>query len=267
MELEDRHVTSTPEGVSLSVVLAGAGSRVAAYTIDFLLQLFVIFASAIILGLLVRSSTSGYVVLGVLALIGFTTTFGYFVLFETFDSGRSLGKRAIGIRVTRSDGSGVTFRASLVRNLMRVLYAFPVFYVVDGILILATSRNQRLGDLLAGTIVVRERFGDVVSQRAFNLEDRRIWGGAQVVGPPWGQLPPQVPPPELASWDVTAVSAADMAVVSAFLMRRWQYDPGARQALGLELEGRIRPKVGGAPGWMHPEAFLEAVALLKSARG
>jgi uncharacterized RDD family membrane protein YckC len=272
MEIEDRYVTSTPEGVSLSVVLAGLGSRMGAYAIDFLVQITIIIVAAIAVFVVARTTTSAYVALGIYGLITFVTMFGYFVLFETFDSGRSLGKRALGLRVRRLDGSGVTFRASLVRNLMRILYAFPIFYLVDAALILWTQRNQRLGDLLAGTIVVRERFGDrqLVSN---SWQDPNVWGagppqyGAPGYGAPgYGAPAPFWLPPEIAAWDVTAVTASDMTVIGTFLSRRHQYDPQARQSLAQELASRIAPKVGGVLGPLHPEAFLEAVAALKSAR-
>ena len=128
VEIEDRYVTSTPEGVSLSFVLAGLGSRASAYLIDIVVQLLVDLIAFIVLQTTAMSTTSAFVAAGVYALISFVVMFGYFVIFETLDSGRSLGKRALGIRVTLMDGSGVNFRASLVRNLLRVLYFIPLFF-------------------------------------------------------------------------------------------------------------------------------------------
>ncbi len=262
MEIEDRYVTSTPEGVSLSVVLAGLGSRMGAYAIDFAVQVAIIVIAAIATFVVAKTETSALVAGGILALITFVTIFGYFVLFETFDSGRSLGKRALGLRVRRLDGSGVTFRASLVRNLLRILYTIPLFYIVDAALIVWTQRNQRLGDLLAGTIVVRERFGD--RQLVSNTwQDPNVW---RVGAVPYGAAQGLWLPPEVAAWDVTAVTASDVAVIGTFLGRRHQYELQARLSLAQELASGIAPKVGGVVGPLHPEAFLEAVAALKSAR-
>jgi uncharacterized RDD family membrane protein YckC len=301
VEIEDRYVTSTPEGVSLSLVLAGVGSRGAAYMIDIAIQLVAEVIVLILLHAVISSATSEYVALGIYAFLSFIILFGYFVIFEIFDSGRSPGKHALGIRVTRVDGSGVNFRASLVRNLMRVLYVIPLFYLVDALLILTTKRNQRLGDLLAGTLVVRVRIGAVSSMQGGSWEDPRLWsqahtgvspwagsnpsasqpwgpqpvGGTQPSiagwGPPgavaWGS-PPQVwLPPELAMWDVTAVTQADLAVVQAYLGRRFQYEPQARQRLAQDLASRLWPKVAGLSVPMPAEQFLEAVALVKSSRG
>src|ERR1700722_20398695 len=101
MEIEDRYVTSTPEGVSLSFVLAGLGSRASAYLIDIAVQIFVDLIALIVLQATALSTTSAFVAAGIYAFTSFVVMFGYFVIFETLDSGRSLGKRALGIRVTR----------------------------------------------------------------------------------------------------------------------------------------------------------------------
>jgi uncharacterized RDD family membrane protein YckC len=284
MELEDRYVTSTPEGVSLSLVLAGVGSRGAAYLIDFAVQTVIDLAVYAALSATVSSQTSSFVAGGIYALVYFVVTFGYFVLFETFDSGRSLGKRALGIKVTRLDGSGVTFKASLVRNLLRVLYVFPLFYLVDGALIIGSTRNQRLGDFLGGTLVVRERQGATAPLPAGAWQDPRAWSayqapmfgwapGAQVPGPglPPGAYPyapyPGWLPPELVSWDVTAVTPADLIAVHAYLARRFEFEPAARSRLAHDLASRLSPRVAGPTSPMDPERFLEAVVLVKSARG
>ncbi len=289
MELEDRYVTSTPEGVSLSLVLAGAGSRAAAYLIDFCVQTAIDIAVFLVLEKTVSSQTSSFVASGIFALIYFVVTFGYFVTFETFDGGRSIGKRALGIKVTRLDGAGVNFKASLVRNLVRVLYLFPVFYIVDGALIIGSRRNQRLGDFLAGTLVVRERLGAVAPVPAGAWQDPRAWSayqaplfgsgpGAYPPGPavapgtgPTGAYPPAPHPgslpPELAGWDVTAVTAEDLVAVHAYLARRFQFDPAARSRLADDLAARLSPRVAGPTTPMDPERFLEAVAIVKSARG
>jgi uncharacterized RDD family membrane protein YckC len=275
MELEDRYVTSTPEGVSLSLVLAGVGSRGAAYLIDFVVQTVVDIAVYLALRATVSTETSSFVATGIYALVYFVVTFGYFVMFEMLDSGRSLGKRAIGIKVTRLDGSGETFRASLVRNLLRVLYVFPLFYLVDGALIIGTRRNQRLGDFLAGTLVIRERLGNATTPLAGagGWQDPSAWSPhqAQVFGWAPGAYPnapyPGSLPPELASWDVTAVTPADMAAVHAYLARRFEFEPAARSRLAHDLAARLSPRVAGPTTPMDPERFLEAVALVKSARG
>jgi uncharacterized RDD family membrane protein YckC len=299
VEIEDRYVTSTPEGVSLSFVLAGLGSRASAYLIDIVVQTLVDLTAFIALRVTALSATSAFVATGIYALVSFVVMFGYFVIFETLDAGRSPGKHALGIRVTRLDGSGINFRASLVRNLFRVLYLIPIFYVVDAWLILATKRNQRLGDLIAGTLVVRDRIGAVASMSGASWEDPQLWSQAHVEVSPWAASAPAVAqpwaaqpwngqpwpsqvappgpfpfgapypgqlPPELSSLDVTAVTAADLVVVHTFLSRRFQYEPQARRSLALDLARRLWPKVAGVSVPMEAEQFLEAVVVVKSSR-
>jgi hypothetical protein len=74
-------------------------------------------------------------------------------------------------------------------------------------------------------------------------------------------------PPELATWDVSAVTPADLVVVQAYLARRLQYDPQPRRKLAEDLARRMWPKVAGPTGPMEPERFLEALVLVKSSRG
>jgi hypothetical protein len=198
--------------------------------------------------------------------------------------------------VTRLDGAGVNFKASLVRNLVRVLYLFPVFYIVDGALIIGSRKNQRLGDFLAGTLVVRERLGAVAPVPAGAWQDPRAWSAYQAplfgwgpgayppgpggsAGPAGSPSPAGAPgtyppapypgslPPELAGWDVTAVTAEDLVAVHAYLARRFQFDPAARSRLAHDLAARLSPRVAGPTTPMDPERFLEAVAIVKSARG
>jgi uncharacterized RDD family membrane protein YckC len=160
VEYEDRHVTATPEGIRLDVVLAGLGSRFAAYAFDFLFQVLAFILFAVIVHDSVGPNESEATVLIVegaylvFALLDFLL---YFVIFDMLFSGRSPGKRLAGLRVVRVGGQPVGFLASLLRNLFRVVDFLPFVYTFGSVLILATSRNQRLGDLAAGTVVIRDR--------------------------------------------------------------------------------------------------------------
>ena len=273
MDLDDRYVSATPEGVSLSVVLAGLGSRFVAYLIDFLIQIavFVGFLFAVSFLASGGNETTQLVVSGATALFAFLDFIGYFVIFEMLTSGRSVGKRANGLRVVRRDGGPVGFWSSALRNVIRLIdmIPFPV-YLVGSVLILSTTRNQRLGDLAGGTVVIRERTAvdRVLGTRQW--DDPTQWsmaaGGYAGWAPasPWGAV--QLPP-ELAYWDVSAVGQADLMVAEMFLSRRYGYTPEARARLAGELARNIWPMVAGAPPTMAPEQFLEAVAFVKSVRG
>src|SRR5215208_2572003 len=157
MEYEDRVRISTPEGVDVELTLAGIGSRFIAAIMDLLVQGAVVLAAAIILGVTAGNASSAAV--AVFTIVFFLVFFGYDVLFEVRSRGRTLGKRWTGLRVVRTGGSPVTFVPSCVRNVMRLVDILPLFYAVGMCTIFFTSRNQRLGDLAAGTLVVRERTG------------------------------------------------------------------------------------------------------------
>jgi uncharacterized RDD family membrane protein YckC len=243
---DDRISIPTPEGVELELVLAGIGSRLVATIVDLLIKVGVLIALWII-GSAVGGDEAGGFLLAILVVASFLVFFGYDVAFEALASGRTPGKRAAGLRVVRLRGEPVGFVASAVRNLLRLVDSLPGIYAVGAACILFSARNQRLGDLAAGTLVVRERRAPlptaVPSAPDFAAADR------------------------YAAWDVSGVTAFELVTVRRFLERRWQLDPTARGRLGWELAERLRPKVAGAPPDLHPEQFLEALAAAKAARG
>lgn len=241
MEYEDTIAIETPEGVDLELTLAGLGSRFAAAWIDITIQLLLVGAAAVSL-LVFDPAGLG---LAVFLVCVFVIFFFYDILFEVLASGRTPGKRWTGIRVVRAGGEPVTFLASAVRNLFRLVDLLPAAYVAGAVAILATPRNQRLGDLAAGTVVVRERRGVPLT----------AW-----------RAPPAPPPAETASWDVSAIRPAELAAVRSFLERRDELVADARQELARTLALRLRPLVVGAAGVPDDERFLEGLAAAKSAR-
>jgi uncharacterized RDD family membrane protein YckC len=272
MTLEDRYVTPTPEGVSLDTVLAGLGSRLAAFALDFLLQtvFFAIIVGLVALFLHGGGETSGLIATGILSLVFLLDFIGYFIICEMLWSGRSVGKRAAGTRVVRLSGAPVGFWSSLLRNITRLVDAMPIpFYLVGSVLILATSKNQRLGDLLGNTVVIRERQAAIVLQQHTSFADPGQWmapvGPASAWTPASGASPPL--PPSLAHWDVSAVTDQELTLVRTFLANRWGYTPEARQALALQLADRLWPRVAGPVTPPHPEQFLETILWVKSVRG
>ena len=240
---------ATPEGVDIDLTLAGIGSRFIASLIDTLIKLVVyigffifLFGGTSLLGGRDLSS------LGAAAfwVVSFLVWFAYDVFFETLSSGRTPGKRLTGLRVVRIGGRPVGFVASSIRNMVRIVDILPGFYLVGMISAVATRLNQRLGDLAAGTVVVREKRVAVES-----AEDPR-------------SVPTPVLP-SLESWDVAAVTAEELTTIRRFLERRGELAPHARDHLARELAGRLQGKVVGAPP-MAPEAFLEYVSAAKARR-
>ena len=153
----------TPEQVVVSYTLAGIGTRGAAALIDLLIMLIgngalwysVASLPRFIPGSAGLTETSW---LGAVFIIGqFLILWGYFVAFEALWDGQTPGKRLLGLRVVRNGGGGVDLGASAARNLIRFVDFLPFGYFVGMVSVIANARNQRLGDLVAGTIVVRER--------------------------------------------------------------------------------------------------------------
>ncbi|MGI8683619.1 MAG: RDD family protein [Acidimicrobiales bacterium] len=249
MSYEDRISIATPEGVDLELVLAGVGSRCVARLLDQLLQTAVIVAVVVGAGVVGGSlegdgGSAGGLLTAVLVIALFVVQFGYDVLFETLASGRSPGKRWTGLRVVRIDGAPVGFVTSAVRNLLRLIDFLPGVYGVAMVAVLVSPRNQRLGDMAAGTLVVREK--RVAPQPA-------AWPSAVAYGDHTG-------------WDVSAVTPDEVATVRRFLDRRAGLAAAARERLARDLASRLRPKVAGPPDRVEPEAFLEALVAAKAAR-
>src|SRR3954470_15809211 len=149
----------TPELVLLSYSVAGVGSRVLAALTDYAICLVALVALVIAVAVLEPPMATASFTWGaaILILAQFVVLWGYYVLFEGLMDGQTPGKRIHRLRVVREGGFSVTFGVSAVRNLVRILDMQPIaLYLVGLASILATRRGQRLGDLVAGTIVVRE---------------------------------------------------------------------------------------------------------------
>ena len=240
MKLDNRVTFATPEGVVLELVLAGLGSRFLARLLDTVIQ------GAAIIALVVadRSLFSSGVVDAITTVLVFLTIFAYDIVFETLNHGRTIGKQAAGIRVVGRHGEPVRFLASAVRNIARILDFLPFSYLVGAVTIIATSRDQRVGDLAAGTMVMRDRFPGTTRPPA----------------------PITVPVAEVSTWDVSAVSAGDVQAVRRFLDRRLELTPPARNYFGVTLAQRLAPRVAGIPPNAHPEYVLEGIVVAKQAR-
>ncbi len=146
--LDTTRVIETPEGVELSLQVAGPVPRALAWAIDFLLRLVVYIILLIVLG------QTGNLGVGLLALVAFIMEWWYPVLFETLNHGQTPGKRLLGLRVLHDNGTPVAGAASVVRNLLRAVDFLPLFYGLGLVSVLIDRDFRRLGDLAAGTIVV-----------------------------------------------------------------------------------------------------------------
>ena len=245
---EDTITIATPEGVELELTLAGAGSRFVAALADLTIQVAIIVAAGLALGgleLLGGLPGSGGSAAAVYAVVSFVVVTGYDICFEVLASGRTPGKRLNRLRVVRSGGEPVGFVTSAIRNTLRLIDFLPFAYVLGAATILATRRNQRLGDLAAGTLVVRE-------------------GRAATIA---GSVAEAAPAPAAVSWDTSAVTADETAAVRRFLERRREIELSARRELARTFASRLRPKVAGVPADVGDEEFLTLLVAAKTARG
>jgi len=145
----------TPEGVTFSLPLAGPVSRLLALAIDGMITTAAIVAISTVSGALVP--LLGEYVVAAVILLYFGVQIGYGVALEWLWNGRTVGKRVLGLRVVDAQGLRLTFAQVLIRNLLRAVDSLPIFYLLGGMVCVLNARLQRLGDLAAGTIVVRTR--------------------------------------------------------------------------------------------------------------
>ena len=248
MQYEDTVRIATPEGVELELPLAGIGSRLTARILDHLIQAVVAIATVFIINRSVDTESSGEAFVAIIGILIFFTIFWvYDVVFEAFAGGRTPGKRAVGIRVVGSRGEPIGFPAAAVRNLLRFVDEYLTLWIVALISMARSERNQRVGDMAAGTMVVRERLSEVGADASIgvaHLDDLE----------------------QAATWDTTAISDAELAAARRFLERRYEVDPQSRLKLAADLRDRLQPKVAGAQGVRSAEQFVEILVAVKARR-
>jgi len=238
---------TTGESVAFSYELAGLGSRFLAVFIDLVIQ-GAIATAALSLFLWIGYAVGGgrtaplgsefgkvgsAIAIGAMILAGFLIFFGYFILFEWAWNGRTPGKRLVGIRVVRDGGFPVDFSSSVIRNVVRVLEVGLGFYVLSTIAALISPQNRRLGDMAAGTIVVR---------------DRAFAGGVPNVAP--ARSDPLV----------RDLGAAERELVQRYVERRSSLADAPRRALALEIAELVRPKLAASFNHLDDDALLVHVA-------
>jgi len=167
MALQDEHLNiDTPENVAFGYQVAGIGSRFLAALVDTillgLLQVLVQLTLLAILGVMqkldLENITDNLAWFSALfGLVGFAFFWGYYIFFETAWNGQSPGKRWAGLRVIRADGTPITISEAAIRNLVRLVDFLPVAYGIGVVCMFIDRQSRRLGDLAAGTLVVRDR--------------------------------------------------------------------------------------------------------------
>ncbi|MFF8952202.1 RDD family protein [Streptomyces sp. NPDC014940] len=236
----------TGEAVALELRPAKLPSRALAVLLDLVVAVVVYIGAS--LALVAATSSLDEAAQVALSIATFLLVLvGGPIAVETLSHGRSLGKLAFGLRVVRDDGGPVRFRHALVRGAIGVVEILMTFGVVACIASLVSARGRRLGDVFAGTLVVRER----------------IPAGRT------GQVPP--PPPWLAGrfaeLDLSAVPDGLWLAVRQYLTRMQQLDPQVSWEMAQRLGADVAARTGASvPHGEHPAAFLAAVVQERQSR-
>ena len=224
--MTDDLVVTTPERVSFDYQLAGPGSRFLAQLIDFPLQLVALVA-AFLLSIGIGTLTgNGRLAQLLAAVFGFLTIWGYYPVIETLWGGQTLGKHVFGLRVVGDRGEPITWVQALVRNLVRLVDFLPGLYGIGLVVLFMNGRGKRLGDLAAGTVVVREKGGVTLARLVARSE---LGQRAQAA------LPPGAPEP--SPYERTLLRQMDpelRSFVEAYALRR----PALEQWRRVEELGR-----------------------------
>jgi len=268
--IRDQLSIDTPELVPIEMPLAGIGSRFIAIFIDYLIWT----AAAILLSILAAIVLSGFAIserisfnwaAGLYILGLFLLQWGYFTLFEALANGRTPGKRVAHIRVIHRSGRAISFVESLSRNLVRVVDYLPGLYATGLVSIFLTRQNQRLGDMVAGTLVVRDRA--IETPHWGEMGTRTLTAAAFDAPAPAPPSPGdrlRTPPHlrvVLPASDVAKLSSSDLEVLEGFFARRLDMELETRAALAGRIAAAIRAKSGLVlPEDVTEETFLEAVA-------
>lgn len=237
----------TADHVVLRYDLAGGGNRGFAALFDFLIATLIFigafFVFTTVAAAFGREALTPY--FGVAVLLTFTVTWAYFVLYEWLGNGQTLGKRIFGLRVIADDGAPATFTAVLVRNLLRVIDFLPGFYGIGLLAIVISPKSQRLGDLAAGTYVVRAPRPqlDYFSLRTVTP----LGAGTQV--------------------ETRALSGEAQRLVREFVAREAKLSPDHRARLAKQLAEHLRPFARDVDPGLDDVELIRAVARSLRASG
>jgi uncharacterized RDD family membrane protein YckC len=240
----------TPEAVALELPLASVGSRFLALVIDWAIQLATLVAVLFAGGVATNALDTGdHGLVGALAyVVIFLAVFGYPIAFETLRRGRTPGKAALGLRVLTREGGPERFRHAAIRAALGLVDFLLTAGAAAVISTMTTRNSQRLGDLVAGTIVVRER------------------SGLKAPAPVTFAIPAGLES-YASTLDVAGLSTSDHTTVRSFLLRAPSLPPEPRTRIAATMADTISSKLRtSVPDGVAPEAFLHAVLAVSQAR-
>lgn len=240
------YVIRTPENVTFEFELAGIASRALAWFIDVLVMFTLIAGTS----RLISSALpfAGGLAQAVLFVVVFLVQWWYSALLEWLWRGQTVGKRIVGLRTLSEQGVHIDFVQAVVRNLVRVLDLLPALYFVGGLSALLDRRSRRLGDLAAGTIVVRERKTPAPS----------------VVVPSADRYNSFIDDPAVAL-AVRRITAPEREAMVSLSLRREELPLGVRRELFARLAAHLETRLGiDRPSFFSEEKYvlnLTAIAL------
>ncbi len=235
----------TPEAVVLEFETAGAAARLLSVIIDAFIQVGTLFVVLFAVGFgLSQGGGFGFEWVGIVVMLvfSFLVILGYPAAMETLWNGRTVGQAALGLRVVTVEGGPVRFRHAAIRSVLGLVELWISTGVIAVVAVVLSKRNQRLGDMVAGTLVLRERTG----ARA---------PAAMAFLPPPGYVD------YASTLDVGRLTETQYGIVRSFLTRVSELDQTARQGLALRLANPIASTMRHSPPPMvSPELFLVCVA-------
>ena len=238
----------TPEQIDINFQKAGIGSRFYAALIDTSLLVFILFIGFYVNRNFISElgETLGNWLGALGGILLFALFWGYYMVFEVTMNGQSPGKRVLGLRVIKDGGYPISFADSAIRNLVRVVDFLPFFYGAGLVVMLITRDWQRLGDLAAGTLVVKTARTDAYSKAAapaINISPRGF---------------------DYAAWiQPEVVTENELHAIREYLVRRALLPKLRRSELARTLANPMIEKMGGS-GSVSYDKFLEEVYALKT---
>jgi uncharacterized RDD family membrane protein YckC len=235
MEWTDNVSIETPEQIDVSLEIAGLGSRFVGCVIDWLIKALFIIMLIILGGILAAlvgatgSQLGTALVIALLVAVYFLFSVGYKIYFEVRHNGQTPGKKFAGIRAIRAGGGPVDFVTSGIRNLLALGDLAPPFYLVDGFLVLITKNGQRLGDMAAGTIVIRERLEEAPRDESKHVEN---WASDEIA---------------FTAEQLAGCQPEDRHILRSFFQRFATLRERPRRQLALRLAAEFARKVGYQP--------------------
>lgn len=238
-------IVATPEQVSFGYQVAGLGTRAIAQLLDLLIVLAIIIALFIAAGAAAAILNSAILADLIITIGSFVTVFGYFWISEALWSGQTIGKKAFRLRAVGDRGEPLTFLQAGIRNVVRIVDFLPYGYGVGAVVLFINGKGKRLGDLAAGTIVVKDS-DHVWLWQLPGARPADVAPAATAAAGAQPQIPqsppgyPPYPPPPPPLYPVATVTPASAAASQAeYILRR--LDPELRRF--VSAYARRRPQL------------------------